>query len=251
MTETLVLPDGNRIVYDHVVGRTPTVVFLHGLASDKGGTKAAALDRHCRSRGMAFNRFDTFGHGASSGRFEDGGPTRWTDAALAVIDRLVEGPVILIGSSMGGWVGLKVALARPARIAGWIGIAAAPDFTEEMIWPSLSETQRAEIARVGYCEVPPDYGETPLRISRHLIEDGRRNLIMTGPIDLKCPVRLLQGQRDDSVPWQTALKIAERLTSTDVIITLIKDGDHRLSRPQDLELLTQTVDDMVSRCSQS
>lgn len=251
MSDTLLAPDGNRIAYDRVAGRSPTVVFLHGLASDKSGTKAMALEVHCRARELTSFRFDMFGHGASSGRFEDGGPTRWTDSALAVIDRLTTGPVILVGSSMGGWIALKAAMARPSRVAGLIGIAAAPDFTETMIWPHFTADEKARIEAGGVCEIPSDGGGPPLRISPHLIEDGRRNLIMGGQLDILCPVRLLQGQRDASVPWPTAQAIAERLSGGDVIVTLIKDGDHRLSRPQDLDLLTRVVDDLASRCAPS
>lgn len=248
-TPKLERPDGHHIVYDLGRGDAPTVVFLHGLASDRGGTKAVALDAHCRARGLGCLRYDMFGHGASSGRFEDGGPTRWTEDALAVLDHLTQGPVILVGSSMGGWVALKTAAARPARVRGMVGIAPAPDFTERLIWRQLTESQRAEMAQRGVVELPPEYGDAPLRISRHLIEDGRRNLLLGDRIDISCPVRILQGQRDTSVPWQTALDIADRLTGDDVAVTLVKDGDHRLSRPQDLSLLCRTVDDMVAACA--
>jgi pimeloyl-ACP methyl ester carboxylesterase len=249
MTDTFTASDGHSIAFDRVTGAAPEVVFLHGLASDRGGTKALALEAHCRERGLGFTRFDMFGHGQSSGRFEDGGPSRWTADALSVIDQLTRGPVILIGSSMGGWVALKAAMARPTRIAGLIGIAAAPDFTEDLMWPALSPDQRATITRGGLVELPGDYGNPPLRIARHLIEDGCANLILRAPIDFSGPVRLMHGQKDASVPWRTALAIAERLSSANVEITLLKDGDHRLSRPADLTLLCDTLDRLVATCS--
>lgn len=247
MISTLNRPDGHTISYEHDTGRGPTIVFLHGFASDRGGTKAAALAAHCRTQGLACLRFDMFGHGASSGRFQDGGPTRWTEDALAVLDQLTDGPVVLVGSSMGGWVALKTALMRPGKVAGLIGIAPAPDFTAYLIWDHLSPVQRQALANDGHIELPHDYSDTPLRISRHLIEDGRSNLMLLAPIGVTCPVRLLQGQCDTSVPWRTALTISERLTSHDVIVTLIKDGDHRLSRPEDLQLLCRAIDDMVAK----
>lgn len=246
--QNLTRPDGHSIVYDRANGAAPTVVFLHGLASDRGGTKAVALDAHCRRQGLSCLRYDMFGHGQSTGRFEDGGPTRWAEDAVAVIDQLTAGPLIVVGSSMGGWVALKVAEARPARIQGLIGIAPAPDFTERLMWAGFTDDQRRAISDRGVIELPPAYGEAPLRISRHLIEDGRANLMLNRTIDIKCPVRLLQGQRDDSVPWRTALEIAEHIAGDDVVVTLIKDGDHRLSRQQDLDLLTTTVDLLVAQC---
>ena len=247
MISTLNRPDGHTIAYEHDAGGVPTVVFLHGFASDRGGTKAAALAAHCRAKRHACLRYDMFGHGASSGHFQDGGPTRWTEDALAVLDRLTDGPVVLVGSSMGGWVALKTALLRPGKVAGLIGIAPAPDFTEFLIWDRLSTVQRQALARDGHIEVPPDYGEVQLRISRHLIEDGRANLMLHAPIGVTCPVRLLQGQCDTSVPWRTAITISERLASNDVIVALVKDGNHRLSRPDDLQLLCRTIDDMVEK----
>lgn len=220
------------------------VVFLHGLMSDRGGTKALALEAHCRAKGYNFVRFDMSGHGASSGRFEDGTLSRWTADACAVLDALTEGRQILVGSSMGGWVMLRTALARADRIAGLVGIAAAPDFTEE-IWAQLSPAQRRDIEGKGIVQVQSDYDERPYLISRGLIEDGRACCLLNGPIDIRVPVRLLQGQRDTSVAWQTALKIADRLASEDVHVMLIKDGDHRLSRPQDLAKLTAAVDELA------
>lgn len=242
-------PDGNTIAYDLVPGAGPTVVFLHGLNSDRRGTKAAALAHHCAERRSGFVAFDMFGHGQSSGAFEAGSISRWVDDTLAVIDALAEGPLILVGSSMGGFVMVRAALARPARLAGLIGVAAAPDFTEDLIWAGLSPAQRAALAREGAVEMPSEYAEQPYRISRLLIEDGRRNLVLRAPIPISCPVRLLHGQNDASVPWQVSLTLAEKISGGDVETILIKDGDHRLSRPGDLARLTAVLDDLIARGS--
>jgi pimeloyl-ACP methyl ester carboxylesterase len=190
-------------------------------------------------------RFDYSGHGASGGRFEDGTIGRWTQDALLMIDRLSSGPLLLVGSSMGGWIALLAALARSDRIAGLIGIAAAPDFTETLMWQAMTFEERATLQRDGVLHVPSQYGE-PYPITRALIEDGRDHLLLTGPIALDRPVRLLHGQGDPDVPWETSLRIAERLTGSDVQVILVKDGDHRLSRPQDLELLRRTLDALLS-----
>jgi pimeloyl-ACP methyl ester carboxylesterase len=238
--------DGHTLAYDRLTGAGPAVVFLHGLNSDRGGTKALALADHCRRAGRAFVRFDMFGHGQSSGAFTDGCISRWTEDAAAVIDQLTQGPVVLVGSSMGGWVMLRAALARPERVGGLLGIAAAPDFTEDLMWAQFSADQRAALAGQGYVDLPSDYADGPYRISRRLIEDGRRNLVLRGAIPFTGPVRLAHGQRDASVPWRTSLKLAERLDSTDVQTLLIKDGDHRLSRPQDLARLCALLDDLVA-----
>ncbi len=244
--EFLVQGPEARLAYNRLKGRAgaPGVVFLHGLMSDRGGTKAMALEAHCRTKGYNFVRFDMSGHGASSGRFEDGTLSRWTADACAALDALTEGRQILVGSSMGGWVMLRAALARPERIVGLVGIAAAPDFTEE-IWAQLSPTQHRDIESKGIVQVQSDYDERPYPISRRLIADGRACCLLNGPIDIHVPVRLLQGQGDTSVAWQTALKIADKLASEDVNILLIKDGDHRLSRPQDLAKLTAAVDELA------
>lgn len=237
---------GARLAYSRLQGAAgaPGVVFLHGLMSDRGGTKAMALEYHCRAKGYNFVRFDMSGHGASSGRFEDGTLSRWTEDACAVLDALTAGRQILVGSSMGGWVMLRAALARPLRIAGLIGVAAAPDFTQD-IWAAMTQAQRQQIEDTGMVNVSSDDDERPYPISRALIEDGRACGLLAGPIDIRAPVRLLHGQRDASVPWQTSLRIAEKLATPDVEVLLIKDGDHRLSRPQGLAKLTAAVDDLV------
>lgn len=233
-------PNG-RIAYAASPGRGPAVVFLGGLRSDMTGTKATFLDGWCRACGRAFLRFDYTGHGASAGRFEDGTIGAWTADALAVLDRLTEGKVVLVGSSMGGWVMLNAALARPDRVAALVGIAAAPDFTEDLLWGRWDEEARATLLIHGVVIEPNPYDPAGYPYTRALIEDGRRHLRLRGPIPLACPVRLLHGQRDDAVPWQTSLRLADRLVAEDVQVTLVKDGDHRLSREADLSLLGRTL----------
>ncbi|MBM3585787.1 MAG: alpha/beta hydrolase [Alphaproteobacteria bacterium] len=239
-------PDGQRVAYHRLAGRGPGVVFLGGFMSDMTGTKALALEEHCRTAGRAFVRFDYLGHGASSGRFEDGTIGRWADDALAVLDALTEGPLVLVGSSMGGWIMLLAARARPDRVAGLAGIAAAPDFTEDLLWGAWDEPTRARLLRDGHIRVPSLYGAAPYTITRELVEEGRAHRLLGAPIPIRCPVRLLQGMVDLDVPWATALRLAERLESKDVTVTLIKDGDHRLSREQDLTRLMAMVDGLVS-----
>ncbi len=232
--------DGVELAWTLQRGHAPTVVFLPGFRSDMNGDKASALAAFCAARAQACLRFDYSGHGASGGRFEDGTIGQWLRDTLAVIDYLGDGPLILVGSSMGGWIALLAALARKERIAAFIGIAAAPDFTETLMWHAMIPAQRDTLMRDGILHVPSQYGE-PTPITRALIEDGRNHLLMDHPIAIDCPVRLLHGQRDPDVPWETALRIAERVTSQDVQLILVKDGDHRLSRPQDVALLRHTL----------
>jgi pimeloyl-ACP methyl ester carboxylesterase len=232
--------DGVELAWAAIPGREPTVLFLPGFNSDMTGEKAVALARYCGDVGQAMLRFDYSGHGASGGRFEDGTIGGWTRDALLAIDRLTEGKLILVGSSMGGWIALLAALARRERVAGLIGIAAAPDFTETLMWQAMTFAERAILMRDGVLRVPSQYGE-PYPVTRALIEDGRRHLLLGAPIALDCPVRLLQGQCDPDVPWELALRLADRLAGGDVQVTLIKDGDHRLSRSEDLALLRRTL----------
>jgi pimeloyl-ACP methyl ester carboxylesterase len=211
------------------------------------GTKALYLQEYCRGRGCAYVRFDYFGHGASSGDFALGTIGRWRDDAIAVIDSLTEGPQILVGSSMSGWIMLLAALARPERIAALVGIAGAPDFTEELLWPRLSPAHRRELDERGRAVLASEYDPEGYLYTRALIEDGRRHLLLGRPIALDIPVRLLHGMRDESVPWHLSLRLAECLRSRDVAVTLIKDGDHRLSTPGDLALLARTLDGLLGR----
>lgn len=238
--------DGVELAWARQDGKSPTVVFLTGFHSDMTGEKATALAAFCAERGQAMLRFDYSGHGTSSGRFEDGTISRWTDDALAMIDRQTDGPLILVGSSMGGWIALLAALVCPGRVAALVGIAAAPDFTEALMWPAMTLEQRHALERDGVVHRPSQYGE-PTPITRALIEDGRARLVLTGRIQLDCPVRLLHGQNDPDVPWRMALRIAERVSSNDVQVILVKDGDHRLSRPQDLSLLCRTLAALLSQ----
>ncbi|MEQ9445059.1 MAG: alpha/beta hydrolase [Rhodospirillaceae bacterium] len=244
---SLTRSDGATIAFDQIHGEGPGVIFLHGLKSDRGGTKAAHLMRYCQSKNIPYLTFDMFGHGESSGDFVQGSITRWTEDALAILDELTTGPQILVGSSMGGWVMLKTALARTNRVAGLIGIAAAPDFTEDLMWVSLTQDQREAFLETGRLSLPTSYEDEPYDIGIKLIEDGRCALLLKAPIAFTGPVRLLHGLEDSDVPWQTAVKISEQLTSNDVTLTLVKDGLHNLSRPQDLDLLTSTLDGLVAK----
>lgn len=238
--------DGVELAWTKLDGRQPTVVFLPGYRSDMTGDKATALASFCAAQGHAMLRFDYSGHGASGGLFEDGTIGVWTADATMAIDRLTEGPIILVGSSMGGWIALLCALARRDRIAALVGIAAAADFTEALMWQALSFEQRARVMEHGVIHVPSHYGD-PTPITRALIEDGRTHQLLSAPIALDCPVRLLHGQADPDVPWEMALRIAEQLDSADVRVILVKDGDHRLSRPQDLALLCRTVGGLLAQ----
>jgi pimeloyl-ACP methyl ester carboxylesterase len=230
----------DTIAYHRHNGRGPGIVFIGGFRSDMTGTKATFLERLALARGQAFLRFDHFGHGSSSGRFEDGTISRWADDCLRVLDALTAGPQLLIGSSMGGWLMLLAARARPARIHGLIGIAPAPDFTAQLMWPRFSADQRAALERDGVIHLPSQYGD-PAPITRALIEDGARRSVLEAPLAIDCPVRLLHGMADPDVPYQHSFKLVARLASGDVHLTLIKDGDHRLSRDRDLALLAQAV----------
>ncbi|MDY0872099.1 alpha/beta hydrolase [Dongia rigui] len=222
----------------------PGIIFLGGFASDMTGTKAMALDAYCAATGRAFVRFDYRGHGQSSGSFTDGTIGAWRDDALAVVDRLTEGPQILVGSSMGGWLMLLCALARPDRIHALVGLAAAPDFTEELMWQTLDGAMQQRLMAEGRIEEPSAYSDSPYVITRALIEDGRRHLLLGGAIHIDRPVRLLHGQADEDVPYSVSLRLADRLVSRDVVVSLIKDGDHRLSRNQDIERLMLAIEDV-------
>jgi pimeloyl-ACP methyl ester carboxylesterase len=240
--QRLARPDGATIAYHRQAGIGPGIIFLGGFRSDMGGTKTLFLEEYCRERGRAFVRFDYFGHGSSSGDFALGTIGRWRDDAVAVIDSLSEGPQILVGSSMGGWIMLLAALARPQRIAALVGIAAAPDFTQELLWPRLDEGQRREVAEKGGIVLPSEFDPDGYLYSRALIADGRHHLLLGHPVGLEVPVRLLHGLADRSVPWQLSLRLAERLAGSDVVLTLVKDAGHRLSGPADLARLAATLD---------
>jgi pimeloyl-ACP methyl ester carboxylesterase len=244
--EILPRPDGAAIAYHRVQGAAPGIVFLEGSRSNMTGTKALYLDEYCRRRGQAYVRFDYFGHGRSSGDFADDTISRWAEDAVAVVDQLTEGPQILVGSSLGGWIMVLAALARPARIYALVGIAPAPDATEDLLWPRLDEAQRNELLTTGSVTLPSEYDPAGYTYRLSLIEDGKRHLVMRAAIALACPVRLLHGLCDASVPWQTSLRLAEQLASRDVTVTLVKDGDHRLSTAPDLVRLAATLDELLA-----
>jgi pimeloyl-ACP methyl ester carboxylesterase len=237
--------DGERIAYRRLPGKEPGIVFLGGFMSDMTGTKATALEAFCKARGQAFLRFDYFGHGASTGAFRDGTIGRWRDDALAVIDRLTEGKQILVGSSMGGWIMLLAALARPERVAALVGIAPAPDFTEGLLWPSFTPEEQRRLLAEGAITVPSQYDPRGYTVTRRLIEEGRDHLLLARTVKIASPVRLLHGMKDEDVPWETSLRLAERLASEDVRVTLVKNGDHRLSTEADLALLQRTLEEFL------
>lgn len=221
-------------------GAGPTVVFLPGYASNMNGTKALHLERLCLEQGRAFLRLDYQGHGESSGAFADGTLGAWADDALAVIDAVTPGPLLLVGSSMGGWIALLAALRLRERVAGLVGIAAAPDFGDE-IWNDLAEPARATLRRDGLLSVPSDYGPEPGVVTLAFIEESRRHNLLGADIAISCPVRLLHGMADPDVPFHRSLAIAERVVSADVRVTLLKGGGHRLSEPSELALIGDTV----------
>ena len=243
--QILTRPDGSTIAYHKTDGMSPGVVFLSGFMSDMTGGKALFVEEFCRKRGQAFLRFDYFGHGQSSGAFIDGTIGRWADDTAFALDHLTEGPQVLVGSSMGGWLMLLAALARPERVAGLVGIAPAPDFTEDLLIHQFSAEQLQAIERDGVVYVHSLYGPEPTPFTKKLIEDGKAQLVLRRKMPLTCPLRILQGMRDPDVPWQTALRISEMWAGDDVEIHFIKDGDHRLSRPQDLARLARTLDALL------
>ena len=241
----LTRPDGATIAYHRLAGDGPGIVFLGGFRSDMSGTKALFLERYCRHRGRAYVRFDYFAHGESSGDFADGTVSRWRDDAIAVIDSLTEGPQILVGSSMGGWIMVLAALARKDRVAALVGIAAAPDFTTDLLPKRLTEAQRRTLYEEGRLVLPSAYDPAGYLYTRALIDDGDRNLVLRGYIQLDCPVRLLHGVADGSVPWRQSRRLMECLVSKNVSLQLVKDGDHRLSRDEDLTLLATVLDELT------
>jgi pimeloyl-ACP methyl ester carboxylesterase len=246
MSETsgrLQRPDGEQLAWRRTAGAGPTVVWLGGFRSDMAGTKAEALADWARGCGRDYLRFDYFGHGQSSGDFLQGSITRWREDALAVIDEMTEGPLVLVGSSMGGWLSLLAAVARPRRIHALVLVAPAADFTEALMKPSFTPQALLALARDGVWMAPSDYDPQGYPITRLLIEDGARWSVMPGPLGITAPVRILQGAADESVPWTHAQELVAAIQGEDVVFTLIKDGDHRLSRPQDLARLVAAVEE--------
>ncbi len=231
---------GARIAFHHVAGDGPTILFLPGYASDMSGSKAVAIEAWARANGRACLRFDYAGCGESEGAFEDQTLAGWRDDALLMIDRVIDGPVVLVGSSMGGWIMLLVARARPERVVGMVGIAAAPDFTD---WGFTAEQKMTLLSEGRLAQASP-YSPEPTVTTRGFWSSGEANRVMHGPIDLDIPARLIHGQRDPDVPWERSVTLAGLLRSADVQTWLVKDGDHRLSRPQDIALILRAIEDV-------
>jgi hypothetical protein len=238
--------DGASLAWRRVGGRGRTLVWLGGFRSEMAGTKADALSEWASARGRDFLRFDYSGHGGSGGAFEDGSITRWRADVLAVMDALTEGTVVLAGSSMGGWLACLAAMARPERIAGLLLVAPAADFTSALLEPSLPPEARIAIARDGAWRRPSLYDPAGYPITRRLLEDGARWSILPGPVPIKAPTRILQGGEDPDVPWRHALEMSLALESNDVVFSLIRDGDHRLSRVADIARLTAFADELTA-----
>ncbi|SFI26332.1 alpha/beta hydrolase [Jannaschia pohangensis] len=238
--------NGRTLAYNHTPGTGPGVVFLGGFASDMQGTKALALEAWAGGAGRAFLRLDYSGHGDSEGAFTDGCIGDWFADALAVIEGVTTGPQILVGSSMGGWISLLIARERPDLVAGLVTIAAAPDFTEDGMWPSFSDAQRQQIMTDGQISVPSDYGD-PYVITRRLIEDGRDRLVLRSPLPLPFPVRMVQGTADTAVSTATALRLLEHADGPDIRLTLVRGADHRFSEPDEIALIERSVDEVLHR----
>lgn len=236
---------GRRLAYHKTDGAGPGVVFLGGFMSDMEGTKALALEDWARAAGRAFLRFDYSGHGQSDGAFTDGSIGDWAADARAVIEALTDGPQVLVGSSMGGWISALLIREIPERLAGFVGIAAAPDFTEDSMWAGFSADDRAALERDGVVHLPSDYGD-PYPITRRLIEDGRQNLVLRDRLAMPFPVRLLQGTEDADVDRQVALNLLDHIEGPDVRLTLLKGADHRFSTPECIALVIAAIDE-VSR----
>jgi pimeloyl-ACP methyl ester carboxylesterase len=238
----------HRIAVRQQAGATPGLFWLSGYKSDMKGTKAEALAHWAQATGRACTRFDYSGHGESGGAFTDGTIGRWLEDALAVFDACCCGPQILVGSSMGGWLALLMvralrlrSAAAPASIAGLVLIAPAVDFTEELMWKRFPPAIKRELEEKGVWARPSEYASEPYLVTRRLIEEGRGHLLLGGMIETGCPVRILQGVEDPDVPWRHAVELVSRLASDDVVLTLVKDGDHRLSRPEDIERMISAV----------
>jgi pimeloyl-ACP methyl ester carboxylesterase len=241
MTDFLTTPQGRRIAYVRTDGAGPGIVFLGGFRSDMTGTKAVFLQDWAQAQGRAFLRFDYSGHGVSSGDFLDGAIGDWFEDALAVLSQLTEGPQVLVGSSMGGWIALQLARAVPERVAGLVGIAAAPDFTEDSMWAGFSDDQRRDLMEKGRVDLPSDYSPDPYVITRRLIEEGRNRLVLHSPLALPFPVRLLQGTADTDVPPAVALRLLDHATGPDIRLTLVKGADHRFSTADCLAMIAEAV----------
>ena len=245
MADFLTTGAGRKLAYHRTEGSGPWVVFLGGLKSDMEGTKAVHLEARARARGQAFLRFDYSGHGESSGTFEEGCIGDWHEDTLAAIDQLTEGPIVPVGSSMGGWQSLLLARERADRIKGMVTIAAAPDFTEDGYWANFTEAQKAALEEVGHVELPSDYME-PYIITKRMIEDGRKRLVLRSPLSLPFPVRCLQGTEDTAVSTETALRLLDHADSPDMRLTLVKGADHRFSDGPCLGMIETAILDVMT-----
>lgn len=243
MTESFVTPQGRTIAYHFTDGQGPTVVFLGGFKSDMCGSKAVFLENWAKTTGRAFLRFDYSGHGQSSEAFEDGCIGDWFEDACAAIG-LIKGPLVLVGSSMGGWISLQIARAMPERVAALVTIAAAPDFTEDGFWAGFDDAQKAQLEAEGKVALPSDYGD-PYIITKRLIEEGRTRFVMRTPLPLPFPVRFLQGTADTTVSTETAIKLLDHADSPDMRLTLVDGADHSFSSDVCLSLITAAINDVT------
>lgn len=245
MRHDLNRPDGETLAVERVEGAGPTVLWIGGFRSDMEGTKAVALDAAARDRGWAFVRYDHFAHGRSSGDWRKATIGRWREDAVALVDSL-EGPVVPVGSSMGGWIALLLALARPERMAGLVLVNPAQDFTERLMWPGLADHERQAILREGEATIVED-GLGPYVLTRTLFEEARDWLLLDAAVPIAAPTHILQGRADAVVPWRHATALVERMTGGDITLDLIEGGDHRLSTPADLDRLVEAVEAMRAR----
>ncbi len=244
--ELLETAQGRRIAYHRAIGDGPGIVFLGGFRSDMEGTKALHLETWSKQQGRAFVRFDYSGHGTSSGAFEDGCIGDWAEDAAEIINHLCEGPQILVGSSMGGWISLLLAKRLPDKISGFVGIATAPDFTEDGFWKGFSEPARETLLEFGHLSVPSEYGE-PLVVTKKLIEDGRSQLVLREPLHLGFPTRFLLGTEDEDVSVESALQLLNHVTGDDISLTLVKGVDHRFSTPECLAIIESAISDALGK----
>jgi len=236
--------DGSKLAYNKLEGGTPGIIFLHGLNSDRRGTKAEHLLDYCLKKEKQFISFDMFGHGSSSGQMKNATLSTWINNTLSIIDNVSKGPQFIIGSSMGGWVMVKTAEQRKKVICGMIGIAAAPDFTENLIWNKMTNIEKEQLVKKGFIAQDSDYDNSPYIISKKLIEDGKKNLILENIINLDIPCILIHGKKDRDVPWQTSLKLALSIQSRNIKNIIIEDGSHRLSTNSNLDVLTSSLGEL-------
>ena len=247
MTKFLVTPSGQQLAYSFIKGTGPTVIFLGGFKSDMEGSKAIFLEKWAKKRNRSFLRFDYSGHGQSSGDFLNLGIGDWRNDAKQIIGLTENNGIILVGSSMGGWIALLLSRELGNRLKGLITIAAAPDFTEESMWKNFTEDQKKEVLNKGVLYLPSDYGE-PYPITRYLIENGRQNLVLCEPLELTCPVRLMQGTEDTAVTRETALKLFDHINADDLSLFFKRGADHSFSDPSCLEILQKNLENMLDIC---